>query len=286
MATQARLGDSKRMHRTIFFISDGTGITAEAIGHSLLSQFQDLKLDQVRIPFVDSMEAAHAAVTRINKTADKDGVRPIVINTVVAKEVGEVLSDSNGFVLDFFATFLQALERELGVDSSPRVGQAHGIIDSVRYEARISATNYALSHDDGQSPDFEQADVILLGVSRSGKTPTCLYMALNYGIKAANYPLTEEDEGANGMMQLPKSLTPHKNKLFGLTIDAQRLAQIREARRPGSRYASARQCQLEVMEAEDLFRRNGISYVSTTHTSIEEISSKVMLALGMNKTHF
>ena len=273
------------MHRTIFFVSDGTGITAETLGHSLLTQFSGLDYDEIRIPFLDSTESAQQAVKQIDAVAARDHETPIVFNTVVDPHLNTILKSSNGFVIDFFADYLHQLEHELQQKSNPKVGQAHGLVDQQRYESRIAAMNYALRHDDGQTPDYSAAQIILIGVSRSGKTPTCLYLALNYGIKAANYPLTEEDMTAE-VIDLPKALKPYRGKLFGLTIDARRLASIREARRPGSRYASERQCRLELREAEQLYRRYNIPYLNTTHTSIEEISSKVIVAKSLNQGHF
>lgn len=271
------------MARSIFYVSDGTGITAETIGHTLLTQFPDVRFRQVRVPFVDTVEKAAECRARIVAAAEADGRPPIVINTVVDPQIHGVLSTSPGLVLDLFETFLGQLEMELGTPRSPRVGQAHGLVDYATYETRMDATNFALTHDDGARLQFDKADAVLLGVSRSGKTPTCLYMALQYGVKAANYPLTEEDLGDT---RLPEAVRDIKDKLFGLTIDPDRLQQIREARRPGSRYASRRQCQREVAEAESLFVRFGIPSLNTTHTSVEEIASKVMLKLGLEKQLF
>ena len=178
---------------------------------------------------------------------------------------------------------VSALEAELGTMRSSRVGKAHGLTDFNEYEARINATNYALSHDDGIDVNYADSDVILVGVSRVGKTPTCLYMALHYGVKAANYPLTEEDLEK---LELPKRLVPYRARLYGLTIDAQRLAQVREARRPGSRYAKIEQCRRELDLADRLFRREGIAVQNTTATSIEEIASKILSQLGIERLMF
>lgn len=270
----------QRARRPIFYISDGTGITAETIGHSLLTQFDGIDFDAVRIPFVDDAEQAHAAVARIRNAQAHFGTRPIVINTVVEPGLSEILASSGALMLDVFAPFITPLERELDCRRSPRVGHAHGMVNFAQYEARINATNYALTHDDGIDVHYDDADVILVGVSRSGKTPTCLYLALHFGVKAANYPLTEEDlEGR----ELPKRLRPYRKKLFALTIDPERLRQVREARRPGSRYAKIETCRSEVAQAEALFRQENLPVLSTTHTSIEEIASKLMSTLGIER---
>jgi regulator of PEP synthase PpsR (kinase-PPPase family) len=268
------------MSRTIFYISDGTGITAETIGHSVMTQFEGVAFDELRIPFVDDAEKAHAAVARIRNAQAATGQRPIVINTVVDPKLSEILASSGALILDVFAPFIGPLERELGVRHQPRVGKAHGLVNFAEYEARINATNFALSHDDGQDMNFGDAELILIGVSRSGKTPTCLYMALHFGIRAGNYPLTPDDLERG---RLPERLAAHRAKLYGLTIDPERLQQVRQARRPNSRYSTLEQCQWEVATAEKLLRREGIPMLSTTHTSIEEIASKILAALGIQK---
>jgi hypothetical protein len=270
----------QRSRRPIFYISDGTGITAETIGHSVLTQFEGVDFDAVRIPFVDDEEKAHAAVARIRNAQLQYGARPIVINTVVDPRLSDVLQLSGALMLDVFAPFIVPLERELERKRSSRVGQAHGMVDFAQYEMRINATNYALTHDDGIDFNYNDAEVILVGVSRSGKTPTCLYLALHYGVRAANYPLTPEDLEVDG---LPARLRAHRRKLFGLTIDPQRLQQVRQQRRPDSRYATIEQCRSEVARAEQMFRNENLHALSTTHTSIEEIASKIMATVGLEK---
>jgi hypothetical protein len=269
--------------RPVFFISDGTGITAETIGHSLLTQFTDTEFRTLRIPFVDTREKAMAAANEIRAAGVRAGVRPIVVNSAVDPELNALVVDSGALMLDIFAPFIQPLEQELGTKRQSRMGRAHGMVDFAAYEARINATNYALTHDDGIDLDYDEADLILTGVSRSGKTPTCLYLALHYGVKAANYPLTDDDLQGD---RLPKKLLAHKRKLFGLTIDPQRLQQIRTERKPGSRYATIEQCRKEVSLAEELFRVERLPSLSTTHTSIEEIASKVLAQFGIQKHMF
>jgi [pyruvate, water dikinase]-phosphate phosphotransferase / [pyruvate, water dikinase] kinase len=269
--------------RQVFYVSDGTGITAETIGHSLLTQFAEVEFRTYRMPFVDCVEKARLAAERIRAAGADSELRPIVVNTVVDSALSAVLAESGALMLDVFAPFIEPMERELGVQREPNVGRAHGMVDMGEYEARINATNYALTHDDGVDLDYRDADLILVGVSRSGKTPTCLFLALQFGVKAANYPLTEDDLSGG---ELPARLRPYRRKLFGLTIDPDRLRQVREARRPGSRYARIEQCRKEVQLAEQLMRQEGIAMLSTTHTSIEEIASKILSALGIDKYMF
>ena len=266
--------------RTVFFVSDQTGVTAETMGHSLLTQFDRVEYRQVTLPFVSSIDKAEEAVRKINLAATDTGVRPIVFATLVQDDVREVVKRSNGLFLDFFEAFLGPIELELDTRSTHRAGRAHGIADQAAYTARINATNFALSNDDGSGRDYAHADVVLVGVSRSGKTPTCLYLALHYGVCAANYPLTEEDLEST---RLPAALAPYQRKLYGLTIKPERLQQIRRERRPDSRYASAQQVQFEVRAAEALFARYSIPYMNTTECSIEEISSRILDQSGIER---
>jgi regulator of PEP synthase PpsR (kinase-PPPase family) len=260
--------------RTVFFVSDHSGVTAETMGHSLLSQFDTISFRAVTLPFISTLERAEEALQKINDTAAMEGAAPIIFSTLVRDAERQVVKRANGLFLDFFDAFLAPLEAELGQLSSHALGRAHGMIDMAGYMTRIDATNFALANDDGGvGREYERADVILIGVSRSGKTPTCLYLALQYGIYAANYPLTEEDLESP---QLPAVLRAFKSKLFGLTIEAERLQQIREVRRPDSRYASAQQVQYELRAAEQLYDRFGVPHIDTTHCSVEEISSRLL----------
>jgi hypothetical protein len=269
------------MKRTAFFISDGTGITAETLGQSLLAQFENITFHKLTRPYVDSVQKAAAIVHQINHAAELDGARPIIFDTIVNQEIRDVLAKSNGFMIDIFSTFLAPLEHELTAHSSYSVGKSHSIAHSTNYMERIEAVNFALDNDDGaRTHYYDKADLILVGVSRCGKTPTCLYMAMQYGIRAANYPLTEEDMER---LQLPAALKAYKDKLFGLTIDPDRLAAIRHERRPNSRYASFAQCEFEVREVEQLFRRENIAFINSTHFSVEEISAKILVEKGVER---
>ena len=265
--------------RTVFYVSDGTGITAETFGHSLLTQFGSLSLRQVRLPFVDSIEKAREARRRIDDQALLDRHRPIVFSTLVDVAINEVLQGAHARFLDLFATFVEPLEKELMVRSSHTIGQSHTVANSERYDERMRAINFSLSHDDGQSDaDLASAQVILVGVSRSGKTPTTLYLAMQYGIRSANYPLIPEDFERR---QLPDVLYKYKSKLFGLTITPERLAEVRHERRPGSNYATLENCRREVAAAEAMMRREGIKWLSSTHKSIEEIATTILQELNL-----
>jgi regulator of PEP synthase PpsR (kinase-PPPase family) len=266
--------------RPVFYVSDGTGITAETIGHSLLTQFANIRFATDRIPFVDTLDKARAAAEEIRQAGTQSGLRPVVVNSCVDPALNAVLAESGALMLDVFAPFIEPLERELGMQRQSQVGRAHGMVDFESYHRRINAMNYALAHDDGVSMDYSESDLILVGVSRAGKTPTCVYLALHHGVRAANYPLTEEDLDSD---RLPPKLRPFRNKIFGLTIDPVRLQQIRQERRPNSRYAQLDTCKREVAAAEEILRTEGIQTLSTTHASIEEISSRVLEVLGINR---
>lgn len=262
--------------RTVFIVSDGTGVTAETFSHSILSQFE-MKFRLVRIPFVDAPLKAYETVQRINDVFTSEGMRPIVFSTLVDPEINQLVGQNQGITMDLFQTFIEPLERELGMKSNHAIGRVHQNLDSAAYRKRIEAINFSLAHDDGQTDkNLEQADIILVGVSRSGKTPTSLYLAMQYGLCAANYPLIPEDFERG---KLPAPLLAHKPRIFGLSIDPMRLSEIRNERRPGSHYASLENCRYEVNEAQTLMRRENIQWLSSTHKSIEEIATTVLQTL-------
>ncbi len=267
--------------RTVFFVSDGTGITAETFGSSILAQFDSLKFRLRRIPFVDSLEKADEAVNIIESQAHEDGRRPIVFSTLVNAKILERIKRVQALHLDMFQTFVEPLERELDMKSSHTIGRFHHTTDTDPYKNRIEAINFSLAHDDGQSiKNLREADVILIGVSRSGKTPTSLYLAMQHGLKVANCPLIPEDFERD---RLPSTIEPYKDKLFGLTIDPDRLSQIRNERRPGSKYASLENCRMEVSSSESLMKREGIASLSTTTKSIEEIATTILTKLNIGR---
>jgi regulator of PEP synthase PpsR (kinase-PPPase family) len=269
------------VERVVFFVSDQTGVTAETLGHSLITQFGGQDFRQTTLPFIDSDDKANEVVQTINAAAENAAVRPIVFSTMVQPNLREIINTSAGLHLDIFDAFLQPLADEFDEAPEYKSGRAHGVSDIDAYMKRIEATNFALANDDGGvSRNYDVADVILVGVSRSGKTPTCLYLALQYGVYAANYPLTD-DELENG--KLPDFLLEQKQKLFGLTIAPERLREIRKERRPLGNYSSAQQVRFEIREAEKIFRRYGIPYVNTTMFSIEEISSRILDSTGVER---
>ncbi len=260
--------------RSVFFVSDRTGITAETLGHSLLTQFSGVDFEQRTLPFVDTEERARHAVEKINQAAAEGAVPPLVFSTLIVDELRDIVAQSHGVFFDFFNEFIGPLEEEFHLQSTHTIGLSHGASDEGRYMVRMDAVNFALETDDGVSTHhYDYADLILSGVSRCGKTPTCLYMALQFGIFAANYPITEEDMESP---RLPDELLAHRDKVFGLTIDAKRLAAIREERRPNSRYASLHQCKHELRKVSNMFRMEGIPVYDTSMSSIEEIATTIL----------
>jgi regulator of PEP synthase PpsR (kinase-PPPase family) len=272
MSTQSRI---------VFIVSDGTGITAENFSQSILAQFE-ASFKQIRVPFVDSVDKAHDAVNSINQAAEKYGMQPIVFTTLVNSELNSIVGKANGLILDMFQTFVAPLEEALGIKSTHAMNRLHHNADTEAYKNRIEAINYSLAHDDGQSnQNLSDADVILVGISRVGKTPTSLYLAMQYGLKAANYPLIPEDFERG---RLPSDLMPFRSKIFGLMIDAERLSEIRNERRPGSNYAKLENCRYEINEATAMMKKESIPWVVTTSKSIEEIATTVLQAIKSDKT--
>ncbi len=269
--------------RLVFIVSDGTGITAETFSQSILAQFE-LPFRQIRLPFIDTVDKAHQAVREINEYAQKSGQQPIVFTTLVNPEVNQIVTGAKGLMMDMFQTFISPLEQALGVKSNHAIGRFHNNADTDSYKNRIEAINFSLAHDDGQSnQNLADADVILVGVSRSGKTPTSLYLAMQYGLKSANYPLIPDDFERS---QMPVDIQPYRKKLFGLTIDPMRLSEIRNERRPGSNYAKIENCRYEVSEAEAMMRKNNIPWLSTTNKSIEEIATTILQEIKPDRTNY
>ena len=269
------------MDRTIFLVSDRTGITIETLAHTLLTQFDAVHHKSISLPFIDTPEKARAARQRIDAIAKADGVPPVIFSSLIDSRLRDEIRACGGIFLDLFEIYLPVMEKELAIRSRQAVGLAHAIDDISRYESRVEAINFTLSHDDGaDTRKLKNAEVILLGVSRSGKTPTCLYLALQFGVRAANYPLTEEDFPADG---LPPVLERHRRVLFGLSIAPERLQQIRQQRRADSAYASLARCRQEVQWAERLYSAYRIPFLNTTTMSIEEIAAAIMHRTGLRR---
>ena len=267
--------------RSVFFISDGTAITSETLGRSILSQFPTVPFETRVIPYVDTLDRADEAVNQINLAHQRDGVKPLVFDTIVDPVIRERINGADAFNLDIYEGLISKIADEIKVQPAPHTGHAHGDVDSENYKSRIDAVHFALDNDDGaRTTHYDAADSILIGVSRSGKTPTSLYLALQFGIRAANYPLTEDDLYENS---LPKALKPYRDKLFGLVIDTDRLVKIRNERRAGSRYASYQQCQQELRAIQGIYISQGIPNIDVSTMSIEEIATRILQMTGLKR---
>ena len=268
------------IERTVYCVSDHTGVTAEAMAHSLIARFEGVHATYLTRPFIDDLPKVEALVVEINESSAA-GPQPIVFSTITDPELWRVLRGAEALVLGLFELFVDTLAAELGIEPSESVGRYHGIRDTVAYQVRLDAVDYALSSDDGLGIElYQDADVIVIGVSRVGKTPACLYLAMQYGIRAANFPLTPESLDA---YRLPAVLEAHADRLFGLTIDPVRLYQIRQKRRPDSDYASLERCGSEVSAVERLYRTKRIPILDTTARSIEEITATVIEVAGLER---
>ena len=269
---------SSPIARTVYIVSDSTGITAET--------FQPVGPVTIRGGPVQARatalrrhpgKAAEVA-QRIDRSALEAGVPPIVFSTLVNPDILARVRQANGVFLDLFGTFVSHIEQALGLKSSHSIGRSHMAANSEKYRNRIDAINFSLAHDDGQFVNqLDQADVILVGVSRCGKTPTSLYLAMQYAIKAANFRSRRTISSAARCPPPSRPTAP----LFS-SIQPERLAEVRNERRPNSRYAQLEQCRYEVAEAERMMRREGISWLSTTTKSIEEISTTVLQEVGLD----
>ena len=261
------------VRRTVFCVSDHTGVTATAMAHSLIARFDGVEAQYVTRPFTDDAAKVEALVAEIDEEA-ASGARPIVFSTISDPGLWKVLRRADGLVLSLFEIFVDRLTDELGLEPEVGVGRYHGMGDTTTYQLRLDAVDYALTTDDGLGIDhYREADVVMVGVSRVGKTPTCLYLSMQYGIRAANFPLTPESLEDR---RLPDVLEPHADRLFALTISPTQLYHIRQKRRPDSEYATLEQCGREVEAAERLFRARRLPVIDTTARSIEEITATVI----------
>lgn len=266
--------------RQVYFLSNGTAITAETLGSSLLAQFPDHHFQTHTVPFVDTLEKVRKVCDEIERVAAESSQLPIVICTMGDDDLMKIVSQVKALVIDPFGDILPRLEKVLAAQHH-QPGQSHRTVNPSVYESRIDAIDFAMIHDDGgKTRHYDQADIILVGVSRSGKTPSCLYLALQFGIKAANYPITEEDMEYE---QLPEPVRAFKQRLYGLTTDLNRLVKIRQERRPDSRYSSPKQCRYELKAVEDMYQRHDIKYINTSEMSVEEISARIIRDNGLHR---
>ena len=267
------------MERDVLFVSDRTGITAETLGLSLLTQFNGIQFKKHTRRFINTLDKALALAAEIKQMGQDRGSRPIIFSTLIDAEMRQAVAAAPCVFFDLVDTFIAPLEIELHQRSSHTIGRARASLDQSKYNLRMNAVNYALTTDDGlHTQEYNHADVIVLGVSRCGKTPTCLYLALTFGVYPANYPLLDDDLA---QPRLPAVLAVHHPRLYGLTIDPGRLQQIRRERKAEGHYASRKQCEYEVAQAEALFREARVPYLDTSAMSVEEIATTILHQLGL-----
>ncbi len=263
----------------VFFISDSTGITIESLGHSLFTQFPDVTFEKEVFPFVTKKEDAEKAISYIKKVNANSLNTPIVFTSLADENLKGLIAANDISIFDIFSSFIPDMESHLSTQASHAIGETHGMGNTSGYLQRIDALNFALRHDDGMKLDtIKHADIILTGVSRSGKTPTCLYLAMHYNLKTANYPLTDSDFDNP---YLPESLRTAQDKIFGLTISPNQLSKIRAERKPNSKYASFEQCEFEIKKAETIFKNAKLPFVDTSSVSIEEIATTIIQRLDL-----
>lgn len=260
-------------------VSDRTGLTGQALAHSLVSQFPTIEFDSETLPFIDTVEKANTVIDKCQLIEQQEGHAPLLFITIVAEDIRAIFTDSKLPLFDLFDTFIGPMEKALEMESSHKVGRSHGVKDTKAYTSRMAAVQFSLQTDDGMDTDhYGNSDLIIVGVSRCGKTPTSLYLSLQLGLFVSNYPLTEEDLLHK---QLPAVLLDNRQKLFGLTIDPFRLLQIRQERYAGSSYSSSETCEREVAQAESMFRSSEVPYLNTTKMSIEEIGAMILHRTNM-----
>ena len=284
LTVMAASTDESKRERSVFFVSDSTGITAETLGETLLTQFPGIRFRRKYLSFVNGKARAKDAARQIRQAAERDGVEPLVFSTLADEAVQAIIVEAAPHGCDLFRAFMPPLEAALQAHSVHKVGRMHGMRDTASYLSRMDVLNYALNHDDGVNPDgYREAAAVLLGVSRSGKTPTCVYLAMHFHLKAANYPLTEEDLEKE---TLPERLRKYQDRLLGLTIDPKVLSRIRSQRRPGSRYASIEQCRTDCRRARDLFTAENVPSLDTSAISVEEIATTVIQRLNLPRHYW
>lgn len=257
----------------VFFVAGGTGISAETLGNMMLQQFPSVRFVREKLPFIKTVQQANDALAQLD-AAKTSLVTPLVFSTVAVEEIREILSRTQCAFIDLFGSHLDIVERVLHVNAAHNASSPHGVSDQGLYDARMKAVEFAIEHDDGQSlRQLDKADLILTAPSRCGKTPTTMYLALQYGLRVANYPLVEEDFQTGG---LPRPIAPYADKCYGILSTAIRLSQVRSERRPGSAYATLAQCTYELRRAEALFRAHRIPYINSAAMSVEEMAATIL----------
>ena len=264
--------------KDVYYISDSTGILITNLAHALLCQFPEINFHEEKFPFVRTVEEAEKILAYILKHSS--GRRPIIFSTITDPKVRQVLDSPEVEFFDAFDYFLQRLENSLEA-TALRVPGFSRHIDHISMADRVEAIHFCLEHDDGtRVQEYDEANVIMLGVSRTGKTPVSVYLATQMGLKAANFPLTSEHLD---VYQLPEHIRRNRKCAIGLTTTPELLHSVREKRYAGSKYAHFSTCREEIRKAEQIFERYQIPIVNTAGKSIEEIATQVTQEMGLSK---
>jgi [pyruvate, water dikinase]-phosphate phosphotransferase / [pyruvate, water dikinase] kinase len=264
--------------RDVYYLSGSTGILAKDLGKALLCQFPDVPFREELIPFIQTEKEAEKAIERIRSRST--GQVPMVISTLLGRKLNGILNHPDVEFLNIFDQFLRKIEDILEEKAVWKAGASRHPSERTMIK-RVEAIHYCIDHDDGSgTKDYDEAEVILLGVSRSGKTPVSVYLATQMGIKTANYPLVLDDSPS---FRLPPYITRNKKRLIGLSITPQLLHQYREQRYANSSYASLSTCRSEINEVNTLYLNHDIPIVTSDGKSIEEIAIHVTQLLNLKK---
>jgi regulator of PEP synthase PpsR (kinase-PPPase family) len=264
--------------KDIYYVSDSTGILATNLGQSLICQFPEISFHEEKFPFIKTIADAEKTIRYILKQST--GRRPIIFSTLVSPKLRAIFNHPEVELFDVCDAFLERLEQCLEAKALGLPGYSQHVDDS-SMSRRVEAIHYCLGHDDGTKFDeYNEADVILVGVSRSGKTPVSVYMATHMGLKAANYPLTNNNLNH---YTLPEGLRHNRKKAVGLTIAPEILSMIREKRYPNSTYAKRSTCVQELEQAQEIFQKYKIPVINTSGRSIEELATQISQEIGLFK---
>ena len=262
----------------VYYVSGSTAILAEDMGKALLAQFQEIRFREEKIPFIHSPDDAKKALAHILRQSE--GAQPLVFCTIMDQETRDVFNCPQVQFFDIFLNTLELLEKALNTRALREPGYSRHFTIS-KMDKRVDAIHFSLEHDDGtRTAEYDEAEIILIGVSRSGKTPVSIYLATHMELKAANFPLTADHLDRH---ELPKDIVRNRKKVVGLTASPQYLHNIREKRYAGSTYASIANCTRELQQAKQLFMRHNIRMLNVEGRSIEEIAVQAIQIIGLAK---
>ena len=264
--------------KDVYYVSGSTAILAEDMGKALLAQFHGIRFREEKIPFIHTPDDAKKALAHILRQSD--GTQPLLFCTIMDQATRDVFNCPQVQFFDIFLNTLEALEKALESKALREPGYSRHFTIS-KMDKRVDAIHFSLEHDDGtRTAEYDEAEIILIGVSRSGKTPVSIYLATHMELKAANFPLTSDHLEH---YELPKDIVRNRKRVVGLTSSPQYLHNIREKRYAGSSYASLANCTRELQQAKQLFMRHNIKILNVEGRSIEEIAVQAIQAIGLAK---